>query len=44
MYTNHELMKKGRGRGRQLKAKGPRKISTITLYSKNACKQHITSN
>jgi hypothetical protein len=37
-------MKRGRGRRRPLKAKGPRKVSTITPYSKNACRQHITSN
>jgi hypothetical protein len=37
-------MRRGRGRRRQLNAKGLRKINTITPYSKNACKQHITSN
>jgi hypothetical protein len=37
-------MKKRRGKGKGLKAKGPRKINTIAPYSKNACKQHITSN
>jgi len=37
-------MKRRRGRRRWLKAKEPRKINTIVLYSKNACKQHITSN
>jgi hypothetical protein len=26
----------------QFKAKGPRKISTMAPYSKNACKRHIT--
>jgi len=31
-------MRRGRGRRRQLKAKGLRKISTIAPYSKNACK------
>jgi hypothetical protein len=31
-------MRRGRGRRRQLKAKGPKKISTVALYSKNACK------
>jgi hypothetical protein len=37
-------MKRRRGRRRWLKAKGPRKIKTTAPYSKNACKQHITSN
>jgi len=31
-------MKRGRGRRKWLKVKGPRKISTIAPYSKNACK------
>jgi hypothetical protein len=31
-------MKRRRGTRRRLKAKGPRKINTIALYSKNACK------
>jgi hypothetical protein len=30
-------MKRGRGRRRRFKAKGLRKINTISLYSKNAC-------
>jgi hypothetical protein len=37
-------MKRGRGRRRWLKAKGPRKINTIAPFSKNAHKQYITSN
>jgi hypothetical protein len=37
-------MRRGKGRKRWLKAKGPRKISTIAPYSRNACKQYITSN
>jgi hypothetical protein len=31
-------MKRGRGRRRWFKAKGPRKINSIAPYSKNACK------
>jgi hypothetical protein len=31
-------MKRGKGRRKQLKIKGPRKINTIAPYSKNACK------
>jgi hypothetical protein len=34
---------KRRGKRRQFKAKRPRKISSIAPYSKNVCKQHITS-
>jgi hypothetical protein len=37
-------MKRERGRKRQLKTKGQKKINTIAPYSKNACMQHITSN
>jgi ribosomal protein L22 len=38
MYINHVGMNRGRGRRRWwFKAKGPRKISTIAPYSKNAC-------
>jgi hypothetical protein len=37
-------MKRGRRRRRRLKAKGQKEISTIAPYSKNACKQHTTSN
>jgi hypothetical protein len=37
-------MKIRRGRRKWFKAKGPRKISTMAPYSKNACKRHITSN
>jgi hypothetical protein len=37
-------MRRGRGRRKQFKAKGPRQINTNTPYYKNACKQHITSN
>jgi hypothetical protein len=38
------LNEERRGRKRWLKAKGPRKNSTIALYSKNAYKQYIASN
>jgi hypothetical protein len=31
-------MRRGRGRRRRFKVKGPRKINTIAPYSKNACK------
>jgi hypothetical protein len=31
-------MKRGRGKRRQFKTKGPRKTNTIAPYSKNACK------
>jgi hypothetical protein len=42
MYINHDGMKRRRGRRRWwFKAKGPRKISTIALYSKNACMGHL---
>jgi hypothetical protein len=37
-------MRRGKERRNQFKAKRPRKIKTITPYSKNACKRHITSN
>jgi hypothetical protein len=45
-HINHDGMKKERGRWRWwwFKTKGPRKINTITLYSKNACKRHIIAN
>jgi hypothetical protein len=35
MNINHDWMKIRKGRKRRLKAKGPRKISTITPYSKH---------
>jgi hypothetical protein len=44
VYANHDLMKIRRGRRRQFKTKGPRKINTIAPYSKNACQRCITSN
>jgi hypothetical protein len=31
-------MKRGRGKRKWFKAKGPRKINTMAPYSKNACK------
>jgi hypothetical protein len=37
-------MKRGRGRRRRLKGKGPRKINTIAPYSEKICERYITSN